>query len=317
MPTQFLSHRPHPRTNARRRCGRPGSSPRGFSIVEMLAVAAAIAVLVGILLPVLNAARRSALFGTSQSNLRQVGQLLALYAGDNREAIVPTAFDYRANLAPGKVRTPSPVGVLPPIGDVSVGSWVDILWTENSFGPIATNDTSTPNPWNYRNDSPDAAFYALGGDTKNIFRSAEVLNVPPGGGDGATPFGSGALESEKQNPGYFGGNPFFDARPPTNAHPYSGRYWVTGQIKRPSASMFCMDAWVGELLTVNEPNLSNTSSTLNLTGVEWRYSGGYALSLYLDGQVASVAEWDTLEELEKDLGVRVFDLDKQRFFPIE
>jgi hypothetical protein len=30
-----------------------------------------------------------------------------------------------------------------------------------------------------------------------------------------------------------------------------------------------------------------------------------------------VAEWDTLEELEKDLGVRVFDLDKQRFFPIE
>jgi prepilin-type N-terminal cleavage/methylation domain-containing protein len=303
MSTQLLSkHRPH----------------RGFSIVEMLAVAAAIAVLVGILLPVLNAARRSALYGTSQSNLRQVGQYLVLYAGDNREAIVPTAFDYRANLAPGKVRTASPVGVAPPIGAISVGSWVDILWTENSLGPIATNDDTTPNPWNYRFDSPDAAYYALGGDAKNVFRSAEAMQaIPPGGGTGATPFGDGALESEKQNPGYFGGNPFFDARPPTTAHPYSGRFWVTGQIKRPSASMYCMDAWVGELLTVNEPNLSNTSDTLNLTGVEWRYSGGYALSLYLDGQVASVAEWDNLRELEQDLGVRVFDLDKQRFFPIE
>jgi prepilin-type N-terminal cleavage/methylation domain-containing protein len=303
MPTQLLSkHRPH----------------RGFSIVEMLAVAAAIAVLVGILLPVLNAARRSALYGTSQSNLRQVGQYLALYAGDNREAIVPTAFDYRANLAPGKVRTASPVGVAPPIGPLSVGSWVDILWTENSLGPIATNDDTTPNPWNYRFDSPDAAYYALGGDAKNVFRSAEAMQaIPPGGGTGATPFGDGAFESEKQNPGYFGGNPFFDGRPPTTAHPYSGRFWVTGQIKRPSASMYCMDAWVGELLTVNEPNLSNTSDTLNLTGVEWRYSGGYALSLYLDGQVASVPEWDNLRELEQDLGVRVFDLDKQRFFPIE
>jgi hypothetical protein len=191
----------------------------------------------------------SALYGTSQSNLRQVGQYLALYAGDNREAIVPTAFDYRANLAPGKVRTASPVGVAPPIGPLSVGSWVDILWTENSLGPIATNDDTTPNPWNYRFDSPDAAYYALGGDAKNVFRSAEAMQaIPPGGGTGATPFGDGAFESEKQNPGYFGGNPFFDGRPPTTAHPYSGRFWVTGQIKRPSASMYCMDAWVGELL---------------------------------------------------------------------
>jgi hypothetical protein len=28
-----------------------------------------------------------------------------------------------------------------------------------------------------------------------------------------------------------------------------------------------------------------------------------------------VPEWEGLEELEKDLGVRVLDLDKQRFYP--
>jgi prepilin-type N-terminal cleavage/methylation domain-containing protein len=46
---------------------------RGFTIVEMLAVIGVIAVLLAILLPAIGAARRSALWGTSQSNLRQVG----------------------------------------------------------------------------------------------------------------------------------------------------------------------------------------------------------------------------------------------------
>jgi prepilin-type N-terminal cleavage/methylation domain-containing protein len=290
---------------------------RGFSIVEMLAVAAAIAILVAILLPTLNAARRTALYGTSQSNLRQIGQLLSLYASENREAIVPTAFDYRQNLAPGKVRTSSPDGVQPPIGPTSYGSWSDILWTTNKFGPTLTS-AADENSWNYRYDSLDAAYYDLGGDAKNILRSAEVMNsIPPGGGTGATPFGTGALESEKQHPGYFGGNPFFDARPPQTAHPYSGRYWVTGQIKRPSASMYLMDAWVGELLTVSDPTLDVNNPDLNLTGVDWRYSGGYALCLYLDGNVASVAEWDNLRELEVDLGVRVFGLDKSVFMPTQ
>jgi prepilin-type N-terminal cleavage/methylation domain-containing protein len=297
MPTHLLSkHRPH----------------RGFSIVEMLAVAAAIAVLVGILLPVLNAARRSALYGTSQSNLRQVGQYLALYAGDNREAIVPTAFDYRANLAPGKVRTASPVGVAPPIGPLSVGSWADILWTTGKFGPIANTAENPASPWDYRYDSPDAALYATGFEAKNLFRSAELMQKVPNG-TGATPHGDGCTESEKGDLGYFGGNPFFDARPPTTAHPYSGNYWVTGQIKRPEASMYCMDSNAGELLTVNDPTLT-ADNNLNLTGVEWRYSGGYALCLFLDGHVDSVPEWDNLRELEVDNGVRVFGLDRKTFF---
>lgn len=287
---------------------------RGITIVEMLAVIGVIAVLLAILLPALNVARRNALWATSQANLREVGQLLVLYSTENREAIVPTAFDYRTNLAPGKVRSASPPGLQPPVGALNYGSWTDILWTTGKFGPVSSNvGDGTTATWDYRFDSPDEPLYESGWSGKNIFRSGEV-NKTVTGGTGATPFGTGTTEADKGEPGYFGGNPFFDARPPTAEHPYSGTFWVTGQIKRPEASLYCTDSSVGELLTVSDPNLT-ANATLNLTGVEWRYSGNNTLMLFLDGHVRSVGEWDNALELEKDLGVRVFGLDKNRFFP--
>lgn len=286
---------------------------RGITIVEMLIVIGVLAVLLAILLPALSIARRNALWATSQANLREIGQLLVLYAGDNREAIVPTAFDYRANLAAGKPRSASPAGAAPPIGPVSYGSWTDILWTTGRFGPIAKTEENPTTPWDYRFDSPDADLYEKGFEAKNIFRSAEPMQKVAGGGSGATPYGSGPTESEKGQPGYFGGNPFFDARPATSTRPWSGNFWVTGQIKAPEASMYCMDSNLGELLELNQENLSPTP-TLNLVGVEWRYSGGYALCLFLDGHVDSVPEWQNLRELELDYKVRVLNLDKNRFF---
>lgn len=289
------------------------AAPRGITIVEMLAVIGVIAVLVAILLPAISLARRNALWGTSQANLRQVGQLLTLYATENREAIVPTAFDYRTFPSPGKVRSASPQGALPPIGPVNYGSWTDVLWTVGKFGPVASTaaDTSTPQ-WDYRFDSPDAALYERGYSGSDPFRSAEVL-VKPTGGDGASPFGTGATEAEAGAPGYFGGNPFFDARPIAGSV-YQGRFWTTGQIKRPEASMYCCDSNLGELLGLNDQTLSPNNAALDLTGVEWRYSGQNALMLFLDGHVDTVGEWEGLRELEKDLGVRVLGLDRNSFF---
>lgn len=289
--------------------------PRGITIVEMLAVIGVIAVLMAILLPAISLARRNALWGTSQANLRQIGQLLTLYAAENREAIVPTAFDYRTFPSPGKVRSASPPGATPPIGPVNYGSWTDVLWTVGKFGPIASTseDTSTP-AWDYRFDSPDAALYERGYGDSSPFRSAEAL-LKPSGGNGATPFGDGATEAEAGAPGYFGGNPFFDARPIANSV-YQGRFWATGQIKRPEASMYCCDSNLGELLALSDDsfNPDNPSNDLDLVGVEWRYSGQNALMLFLDGHVDSVPEWTGLRELEKDLGVRVLGLDRNSFY---
>lgn len=290
---------------------------RGLTIVEMLAVIGVIAVLLAILLPAISLARRNALWGTSQANLREVGQLLVLYATENREAIVPTAFDYSASVVPGKVRTASPVGANPPVGPLSVGSWADILWTTARFGPVAAGSIDgVAINWDYRYDSPDRVLYQSGWEQKNVFRSAEQLLEPVGAdGDEATPFGPGAGPTERGDPGYFGGNPFFDARPPTTARPYSGSFYTTGQIKRPEASMYLADSAIGEVLGLAGGAIDPNNEDLNLVGVEWRYSGENCLMLFLDGHVGTYTRWENLFELEKDLGVRVWNLDRNSFYP--
>jgi len=278
----------------------------------MLAVVGVIAVLLAILLPALNIARRNAIWASSQANLRQVGQLIALYATDNREWIPATAFDYRGSAAPGKPRSASPPGVNAPIGDLNYGSWTDLLWTSGKFGPLV-NVSEAASSWDYRFDSPDAALYASGWDGVNPFRSKEVIQSSAGG-TGATPFGTGATVEELGDPGYFGGNPFFDARPPTATRPYSGNWWTTGQIRRPEASMYCCDSNIGEILEVNDGTLNPSNPNLNLVGTEFRYSGRQILMLFLDGNVGTYSPWQDLRELEREQGVRVLGLDRRSYF---
>jgi len=61
---------------------------KGFTLIELLVVIAVIAVLMGILMPTLNAARESGRKVVCQSNLRQIGLAHLLYAEDNQNKIV-------------------------------------------------------------------------------------------------------------------------------------------------------------------------------------------------------------------------------------
>ena len=65
----------------------------GFTLVELLVVIGIIAVLMGILMPSLSAARRQAQTTQCASNLRSIGQGIAMYVAENKQTF-PAAYMY-------------------------------------------------------------------------------------------------------------------------------------------------------------------------------------------------------------------------------
>jgi prepilin-type N-terminal cleavage/methylation domain-containing protein/prepilin-type processing-associated H-X9-DG protein len=303
----------------------PRSLRHGVTMVELIIVIAVIVVLMAILLPALASVRKQSLMASSQSNLRQIGHWVELYARDNRDTVLPSQFDYTNNSNTGHVRS------VVTIGDLNTGTWSDILWTIHQLGAFTGEVAGPGGTANnaYRFDAPDRWLYdAAGGSFKNPLRSAAVntRNVDDTVA-GALPKPHGVGANERGYPGYFAANDFFNARPDAppdadgNAPPSAGRWYSMGQIRVPDRSMFLVDSFAGEVI---EPEGNPFGYAWDVDAetveVDFRY-GGVCLMLFLDGHVEPQVRWNTLHDLEGCLssgkispgrGVRIRDLTARR-----
>ncbi|MCZ6835669.1 MAG: type II secretion system protein [Planctomycetota bacterium] len=307
------------------------TTSRGFTMVEILVVLGVITVLIAVLFPALVRSNRAAKKAESMNRMRQIHLWMSIYSGDNGDFILPSQFDYSdPNAFPfsGKVRTvpSSPAGLNLSVGDPSVGTWTDILWTINDLGLNNGEILTIEGDLNlsYRYDSPDKVVYEkLRSGLDSPLRSAglnskdfkRLSNIEVD----FKPFGSGA--QERNLPGFFAANDFFNARPDAPpipgavATPINGNWFTNAQIRVPDRAMYLVDSFAGETIApLDEPyavEQTRVGDTIlvddpdNRTDeVDFRYNGT-CLMLFLDGHVKDQGPWANLTNLQEEFQVNV------------
>ncbi|MCP4759350.1 MAG: prepilin-type N-terminal cleavage/methylation domain-containing protein [Planctomycetes bacterium] len=266
------------------------------------------------------------------------------------------------------------------------GSWADIIWVDANlgdmvsfdespvagttqasvYGGVGRNSQAAPGWWMFRNHENRYAdpLRSAAPNTMNFPKVDGAGNqTNPDWGDRGiidsasdaegrkaglpTPIGGGAWE--KDLPGFFAANGFFDARSRSDvtgetSDPNVDRFVATAQVRAPSRAMYLVDSFRGE--TIGESPLADrevyesrthaaftnwmseggggvtskygTTFSEPLTQeIDFRYAGNTAaLMMFLDGHVRTMTGWQTYDQLVGNditvgMGVQVMDLDSR------
>lgn len=95
---------------------------KAFTLTELLTVIAIIAILVGILIPVVGRLKESTKISTCLSNLRQIGTLAATYSADHKGWALPPSYKNKLN-DEGYVSKVSPIWLCPSDERDTKGTW--------------------------------------------------------------------------------------------------------------------------------------------------------------------------------------------------
>ena len=108
-----------------------------FTLIELLVVISIIALLLSILLPSLNNARRQARLAVCKTNLRQIGQAILIYASEHKDLLPPG--DYFIGHDIWQTATEGPGS--------DEWTWSSGVWGPRNLGHLlATKTLPMPNP---------------------------------------------------------------------------------------------------------------------------------------------------------------------------